>query len=78
MIAVKLNAVVVKVLSLGPLDFAKIHGCVPDRCKCRGSRAMKPAFDPGLYLYPWTRLFAKVTGTYVKLVGKSICDYSLN
>ncbi len=57
----------------GPFDFAKLHGCVPTSCLCKGadSGELKQAFDATVYLSPMVKAVRKMTGVSIRLVKEN-------
>ncbi len=51
-----------------PFDFAKLHGCLPDYCKCAGRNEPIKAPPVDLYLYPLKKVVDNHFGVNVKIV----------
>ncbi len=56
----------------GPYDFAKLHGCFPDRCKCAGEADFRDSFDAGLYLSAMLKVVEAVFSEVIELVNRLI------
>ncbi len=55
----------------GPFDFPKLHGCLPDRCRCPGkNKGTFRALHADFYLKPMLREIRKMTGKTVRVVDK--------
>ncbi len=54
---------------LAPLTFEKMHGCVPDKCKCRDQKELISPFKPDIYLRPMARAAKKILKGNINLVS---------